>query len=54
MVETRLAIIDEILSMVDDEKYVIIFGDSHYGKSTFIKEIDYRRRWCILSIKIIN
>ena len=37
--DTRLEITDEILPMVEDEEYVIIFGNSHYGRSTLLKRL---------------
>ena len=37
--DKRLEITDEILPMVEDEEYVIIFGNSHYGRSTLLKRL---------------
>ena len=53
--DTRLEITDEILPMVEDEEYVIIFGNSHYGRSTLLKRLIIEEGGVFfLSIKIIN
>ena len=53
--DTRLEITDEILPMVEDEEYVIIFGNSHYGRSTLLKRLIIEEGGVFfLSIKTIN
>ena len=53
--DTRLEITDEILPMVEDEEYVIIFGNSHYGRSTLLKRLIIEEGGVFfLSIETIN
>jgi ABC-type sugar transport system ATPase subunit len=53
--DTRLEITDEILPMVEDEEYVIIFGNSQYGRSTLLKRLIIEEDGVFfLSIETIN